>query len=358
MDVSLSDSPADVPVRAGEEQDWPALERYLRGAIPGLRGSIEVRQFPKGYANLTYLVTFGETRLVVRRPPFGRLARGAHDMGREYRALAGLSPVYRPAPHPYLYCDDASVIGAPFLVMEYREGIGVWDSIPLSMERHDRVAERIAAAAVGALARLHRLDVQQPGLRDLGRAAGFVDRQLSGWLKRWELVATNDVPEMQRAADVLAASIPASDAAGVLHNDFKLDNCQFDPSNPDEVASVFDWDQAALGDPLIDLGILLNYWPDPSDDPSVPWAYPNKARSIGLPSRSVVLSIYAEQTGYDVERISWYEAFAAWKTAVVQQQLVARFQRGESTDPRMARLVPSVRAMAQRSLLLLEKDRR
>src|SRR5687768_7636048 len=238
--------------------------------IPGLGGPFEVRQFPKGYANLTYLVTFGETRLVVRRPPFGRLARGAHDMGREYRALAGLSPVYRPAPHPYLYCDDASVIGAPFLVMEYREGVGVWDSIPLSMERHDRVAERIAAAAVGALARLHRLDVQQPGLRDLGRAAGFVDRQLSGWLKRWELAATNDVPEMQDAADVLAASVPASDAAVVLHNDFKLDNCQFDPSNPDEVASVFDWDQATVGDPLIDLGILLNYWPDPSDDPSVP----------------------------------------------------------------------------------------
>lgn len=277
-------------------------------------------------------------------------------MGREFQALSGLAPVYPPAPCPHLYCDDATVIGAPFLVVEYREGVGVWDSIPTSMAHHDRAAERIARAVVVALARLHQVDVERSGLHQLGRADGFVRRQLDGWTKRWEAVASTDLPEMQRVADRLVESMPTSDAAVVLHNDFKLDNCQFDPADPDRVASVFDWDQATLGDPMIDLGILLNYWPDPSDDADAPTAYPKNARTIGMPSRGVIISTYADETGADVQRVSWYEAFAAWKTAVVQRQLVARFERGESTDPRMQRLVPSIRAMAQRSLRLLDME--
>ena len=149
--------------------------------------------------------------------------------------------------------------------------------------------------------------------------------------------------------------MPTSSRSTALHNDFKIDNCQFDPDQPDEVKSIFDWDQATVGDPLIDLGIMLNYWPDPTDDPAIPTAYVPAARNMGMQTQSEVVSSYASTTGFDVAAVPWYEAFAAWKTAVVQQQLYARYERGESHDPRMASLVPSITALAQRALRLIEE---
>lgn len=344
------------PVRPGEELDWHALEAYLRANLEGAEGPMEVLQFPNGSANLTYMVRFGDTPYVVRRPPFGLIAPGAHDMRREHRALSRLWRSFGPAPRSYLFCDDRSVIGADFLVIEYREGVVIWSNIPDSMAHHHDVARRVGFACGGALAELHRLDPEVAGVADLGRPDGFVARQLSGWRKRWELSASEEANEvMTEVADRLAAKLPEPQSASVLHNDFKLDNCQFDPSDPDRVHSIFDWDMATVGDPLVDLGTLLNYWPDPSDPvEGGPIVNPGMG-DLGLPTRAEIIDRYAAITGFDMAPVAWYEAFACWKTAVVLRQLYVRYERGESTDPRMATRGPLVLPQARRAASILER---
>ena len=348
--------PEVAPVRPGQELDWDALEAYLHEAIPELEGRFEVMQFPNGSANLTYLVTIGDRRLVVRRPPFGVLAPGAHDMKREYRTLSRLWRGYSPAPRAFAFCDDHSVIGADFLVIDYRPGVVVWGTIPPSMQHHADVGRRIGYAVVDGLAQLHQVDPASVGLEDLGRPDGFVERQVAGWAKRWSLVSTpEEQPLMDVVADRLHKTIPTATRASVLHNDYKVDNCQFDPNDPDRITSVFDWDMATLGDPLIDLGTLLNYWPDPSDTDDNRPIYNPGMDDLGLPTRAEVVARYATTASVDADAAPWYEAFACWKTAVVLQQLYMRYVRGESTDERMATRGEKVPAQAQRAMAILDE---
>ena len=257
------------PVRPGEDLDWPKVAAYLKVRLPGLDGGLEVLQFPNGSANLTYLLRFGGQPLVLRRPPFGRLAPGAHDMAREYRVLSRLWRAFPPAPRASLLCEDQDIIGATFFVMEFRPGVVIWDEIPEPMRHHADVARRVGFAVVQALADLHQVDYVSCGLADLGRPDGFVARQVRGWRGRWEMVAPGAAeparPLMLEVADMLELTLPRPQRTAILHNDLKLDNCQFDPADPDRVHSVFDWDMATLGDPLVDVGTLLNYWPDPAD---------------------------------------------------------------------------------------------
>jgi aminoglycoside phosphotransferase (APT) family kinase protein len=350
------DRPEVAPVRPGEALDWNRLEAYLRARLPELGAGFDVVQFPNGSANLTYLVRAGQRDLVVRRPPFGRIAPGAHDMRRELRALDALWRHFDRAPRPYLFCDDHDVIGSDFLVVEYRAGVVVWDHVPAAMTHHPDAGRRIGLAVVDALAELHLLDPDGAGLADLGRPVCFVARQVSGWQKRWELVDAGRVPAMNDVGERLAATMPPDSArvrTAVVHNDFKIDNCQFDPADPNRVKSVFDWDMATVGDPLLDLGTLLNYWPDPEDDgDDRPLHLPGLER-LGLPSRAEVVARYAARSGVDVSAVAWYEAFATWKTCVVLEQLYQRWVRGESTDHRMAdRGEPVARLAARASRLL------
>ncbi|MQA13033.1 MAG: phosphotransferase [Pseudonocardiaceae bacterium] len=341
-------------VRPDEELDWAALEAHLRAELPELAGEFSVLQFPNGAANLTYQVRFGQQHLVVRRPPFGSLAPGAHDMHREYRALSKLWRAYDRAPRALHYCADPDVIGAEFLVVEYRPGVVVWDAIPPGMADTPDAGRRIGLAVVDALVDLHRVDVAAAGLSDLGKPEGFLQRQVAGWRRRWEAVTEpGRNAEMDRLAELLTDTMPESGAPTVLHNDFKIDNCQFAPDDPDRVISVFDWDMATLGDPLVDLGTLLNYWPDPSDDDATGAMAVRGLDQLGLPTRAEVIERYAAGTGRDVAAAGWYEAFGCWKTAVVVQQLYARYLRGETTDERMATRGEQIDGLAWRALVLL-----
>jgi aminoglycoside phosphotransferase (APT) family kinase protein len=241
--------------------------------------------------------------------------------------------------------------------MEYRRGEVLWGRLSPSMQGLPRAAERVGRAVVGALAELHLLDPEAGGVSDLGRHYGFFARQVDGWRKRWELVAPEEGAELMAAvAAQLADELPTPQRVSVLHNDFKLDNCQFVPGQPDGVNAVFDWDMATLGDPLIDLGTLLNYWPDPADTPDDRPITPEGLDTIGLPSRREVVEEYARITGLDLRGSRWYEAFACFKTAVVVQQLYARWQRGETTDARMAERSAWVGPMSRRAARILEGD--
>ncbi len=335
-------------VRSGEQLDWARLDAYLRAHLDDVRDAppLEVWQFPNGAANLTYLIGYGALELVVRRPPFGTLAPGAHDMRREHRVLSRLWQHTTLAPRAYLFCDDHSVIGSDFFVMERRHGEVVRGVIPASMSHHDNVGHRMSMAIADALAEFHKLDPAACDLGDLGKPDGFVARQVSGWKKRWDLVDLGKQPLMDDIHARLERTMPASTRVSFVHNDLKLDNCQFNPADPDRVQSFFDWDMTTIGDPLIDLGTLLNYWPDPDDPQAVRRASHEGMLEMGLASRAAMAERYAERSGIDLARIDWYEAFAQWKTAVVVQQLHVRWVRGESTDPRMETIADSVPVLA------------
>ncbi|WP_040496096.1 phosphotransferase family protein [Ilumatobacter nonamiensis] len=317
-----------------DPQDWVGLELWLRSEVPDLDGPLQVEQFTGGHANLTYCVTVGTTELVVRRPPFGDIAPGAHDMAREFRVLRGLGPVFDPAPRALAFCDDVSVIGAPFLVVERRRGLVVRDVIPPGLAELPDAACRVSMALVDALAELHAIDAAEVGLERLGRPDGFVERQLAGWHDRWHRIrgGTAELGLFDRVHERLGATRPPTTRVSILHNDYKLDNAMFTPGDPDRVSSIFDWDMATLGDPLVDLGTLLGYWKEPADPTD---RAPTIALDMtGFPSRDSIVERYAA-AGHDVEHVQWYEAFALWKHAVVLAQLNHRFVVGDSTDERL-----------------------
>jgi aminoglycoside phosphotransferase (APT) family kinase protein len=239
------------------------------------------------------------------------------------------------------------------------------------MARYGDAGRRIGLAVVDAMAELHLLDPEQAGVADLGRPDGFVDRQLRGWRARWAAVAEPLLANLADAAPAdgcsgasdddlvaavaarLAATRPETVRTSVLHNDFKIDNCQFAPGNPDRVRSVFDWDMATIGDPLVDLGIMLNYWPDPSDDAANRPSYPDGQQDMGLPTRAEVTERYARATGADLASVSWYEAFGCWKTAIVVAQLYHRYLTGNSHDLRQGLKGDRIMPLARRALTIL-----
>ena len=350
----MTDAREVTSVRPGEELDWDHLGAYLKENVPELEGEFSVEQFPNGSANLTYLLHFGSQAVVLRRPPFGQIAPGAHDMRREYRVLSRLWKYFGPAPRALHLCTDPEIVGSDFILMEYRRGEVLWGRLSSSMAPLPRAAERIGRAVVSALAALHLIDPGECGLADLGRPEGFVARQVDGWRQRWELVAPGQGVElMTEVADQLRQRLPQPQRMSILHNDYKLDNCQFVPGQPDQVNAVFDWDMATLGDPLIDIGTLLNYWPDPSDTLDDRPITPQGLDQMGLPTRREVIDLYAARTGLDLTDVRWYEAFACFKTAVVVQQLYARWARGETTDQRMAERGGWVGPMSRRAARIL-----
>ena len=354
MPPARSDVPELAPVRPGEGLPWARLEAYLVGHLD-IDGPMTVQQFPNGSANLTYLLTFGgEQHFVLRRPPFGVIAPGAHDMKREFRVLSRLWRSFDRAPRAYVFCDDHDVVGSDFVVSEYRSGVVVWASLPPSFAGLPDAARRAGFATVDALADLHLVDPAACDLETLGKPDGYLERQLGGWRKRWDLVATDDFDSaMSAAGDALLSALPVSPRPSLLHNDFKMDNCQFREGDADRVHSVFDWDMATLGDPLADMGTLLNYWPDPSDHPGDRSLHVPGMETMGLPSRAEVVERYAARTGTDLSSIAWYEAFACWRTCVILQQLHQRYVRGESTDPRMADKGDNIAMLAERSLRII-----
>lgn len=330
-------------IRSGEALNWGQLEDYLRQAIPEIQGKMSVAQFHGGHANLTYLLTFGAQEFVLRRPPFGKIAPGAHDMKREFRVLSKLFKHFPRAPRAYHLCEDKSIIGSPFVVLERRTGVVVRTKIIDDFKSFEQVEKRLVDAMMKAMADLHQVDYQAAGLTDLGRSEGFVERQLRGWSKRWELSKTADNEHMDAVLNLLQSHIPAAQKVSIIHNDIKLDNCQFQADNPDEVTSIFDWDMCTLGDPLIDLGTSLSYYPDQKKKQleNLPVQLQGD-----FPPKTFLLEKYQAYTGFSLDNIRWYEAFAYWKGAIVSQQLFKRFQEGASKDSRMARFESAMQEMA------------
>jgi aminoglycoside phosphotransferase (APT) family kinase protein len=345
-----------------EPLDWPRLEAYLRehlarGPVPGLDLSrpMEIEQFAGGHSNLTYLVRFGSCELVLRRPPFGPIPPTAHDMAREHRWLDALCPVFSLAPRPYLFCDDADVVGAVFYVMERRRGVVVRSEEPPALAAGPGMRQRVSASLVDALVDLHAIDVARAGLSSLGKPAGFVERQVRGWTDRWSRSKTSEIPDMEALAGWLSRQLPPDpDRPAVVHGDFKLDNVMLDAADLSRLVAVFDWEMCALGDPLVDVGILLAYWTR-SEPPEHRDALTTITDRPGWFTRDEIVERYASRSGRDLSSIHFYETFALFKIAVVIQQIYSRYARGQTDDPRFAHFDVRVAHLARQAATLAER---
>ncbi len=356
-------APIDQPtgVRDGETLDAEKLSAYLATAAPAIvpanAGPLEVAQFPSGFSNLTYLVCVGSSEYVLRRPPFGSKVATAHDMGREFRVLSALSPVYPKAPRPLVHCEDPAVLGAPFYMMERVRGVILRPQLTEAEAPSAAEMRRVAQALVETLAELHAVDVGAAGLQDFGKPSGYVARQVGGWAKRYQRSATDEIPAMERVASWLAANQPPEADATLIHNDYKYDNLVLDAGDLGRILAVLDWEMATLGDPLMDLGTTLGYWVDPDDPPVMRKLRLSPTDLPGNPTRDEVAEAYARASGRDLGDLVFYYAFGLFKIAVIAQQIYYRYQQGLTQDERFAMLIHGVRACAQSAQLAIERQR-
>lgn len=334
------------PVRAGEELDINRLQVYLQKQL-GLQGDLQVSQFPSGFSNLTYMLTINGRELVLRRPPFGVNIKSAHDMGREYTILSKLHPVYNKVPRPLGYCEDETVLGAPFYVMERVRGVILRANMPTRMIPKPALMGDIAQALVNALAELHAIDIDTAGLGNFGKPAGYVTRQIEGWTRRYQRAQTDNLPDIEAMATWLAKNMPPESAPTLIHNDFKYDNVVLNPDDWTEIKAILDWEMATIGDPLLDLGTSLGYWVQATDPPPLQALSLSPTTLPGNPNRADLVKMYEEASGRTVAHPVFYFVYGLFKVAVIIQQIYARYKAGHTQDPRFAGLIYAVRACGE-----------
>ena len=345
-----------IRVREGEGFDLEAVERCLREHVEDLpKGELEVRQFPSGASNLTYLLKIEDWEGVLRRPPFGPVPPKAHDMGRESRILTKLHGAYPLAPSPYFFCEDESVIGAPFYVMERREGVVVDDAFPDGVEPSPELCRGISRTVADTLVELHTVDPWEAGLGDLGRPEGFLKRQVKGWIGRFDKAETDEIDEVGPLTGWLAEGIPESPEPTIIHNDYKLNNLILAPDDLTEVRAVLDWEMTTIGDPLFDLAVSLSYWTEPDDPRELKEVMPTVTSTPGFMRRREFMDRYASSSGRDLSEMHWYMVFGYFKLAVILQQIYARWKKGQTTDERFADFNQRVRTLILHANVLADR---
>jgi aminoglycoside phosphotransferase (APT) family kinase protein len=342
--MSLLDEAA--PVRDGETLDAGRLGEYLAAQLPGLALPLTVRQFPSGFSNLTYLLTAGNREFVLRRPPQGTRPKSGHDMSREFRVLSALQGVFAESPRPLHQCDDESVIGAPFYVVERIRGIILRRDYPAGLEATPALVCAQQCAFIDTLARLHGLDHRAIGLGEFGRPDGYVARQVQGWSGRYLRALTGDAANADDVMDWLAAhSPPDTQPAALIHNDYKLDNVVFDAAGPARLIGVLDWEMATVGDPWMDLGCSLAYWVEAGDPAHLQQTRMLPTHLPGSLTRAQVVQRYASARSMDAPDFRFYRVFGLFRLAAIVQQIYYRFFHAQTRDARFAALGPMARVL-------------
>ncbi|MGW4032178.1 phosphotransferase family protein [Streptomyces sp. NPDC004838] len=329
------------------------LER-LRGRLdrerPGLvSGALSARLIQGGRSNLTYSVTDGSGHWVVRRPPLGHVLATAHDMKREHRVISALHPTAVPVPEPLLLCEDESVLGAPFYVMEFVEGTPYRTAEELKPLGPERTRE-VVLGLLDTLVELHAVDPESVGLGDFGRPEGFLDRQLRRWGKQLDASRNRDLAGIDELQSSLGRALPASPAPTVIHGDFRLDNALV--GTDDRVKAVLDWEMSTVGDPLTDLGLLAMYSAE-LDVPDAPIS--TTAAAPGHPSVPELIERYAARSGRDTSAISWYTAFAWFKLAVILEGIHYRYTLGQTVGEGFDRIGALVPVFIEHGLTTLQE---
>jgi aminoglycoside phosphotransferase (APT) family kinase protein len=315
--------------RADEGIDLPPVEAWFVDTIPSVQPPLAFDRISGGRSNLTYSVSDAAgRRWALRRPPLGKRLQSAHDMAREHRIISALRQTAVPVPPVAGLCDDDSVNGAPFYVMEFVDGpvLRTRSEAEASFDEGDRRA--IGERVVDTLVAIHGVDPDEIGLGELGRKQEYVARQLHRWHGQWEKSKTDELPVVDGVHARLSARIPEQGPATIVHGDYRLDNMILSAAG--EVAAVVDWELCTLGDPLADVGMLLVYWSEPDDELTPLFEAPTTA--AGFPSRDEVRDRYAGASGRDLSTIDFYVALAYWKLAIILQGVYARYAAGQYGD--------------------------
>ena len=328
-------------VRTGEEVDLARVTAYLQAQGVSLSGVPQIRQFPGGALNLTYLISYDNTELILRRPPFGHIAKSAHDVVREAQIMRKLRPVYPVVPVIHAICEDTDVIGAPFYVMERVRGYIPRQNFAPELNLDPARTRQLCLNVLDQLIALHKLDPAQAGLDQLGKGEGYVARQVDGWSQRFRAARTDDVGEFESVMQWLAAKQPKQELAiRLIHNDFRFDNVVLDLDDPMKVIGVLDWEMATLGDPLMDLGSSLAYWVQADDDMFMKGSRRQPTNAPGMLTRQEVIAYYGEKTGWSVENFDFYEVYGLFRLMGIVQQIYKRFKEGNARNPVFATFGP------------------
>lgn len=327
--------------------DLLALQRYFAEQGVETAGPLEAVLLVGGKSNLTYRIDDGVHRWVLRRPPLGDVAPTAHDVVREYRVIAGLSRSTVPVAAPILCCEDSSVLGVPFAVLTFVDGVTLRDGDEAANLSPGK-ARRYAVALVKYLAALHEVDYTALGLDGLGRPAGYLARQVRTWRRQWDQVGARDLSVFDALAARLDETTPAESASAIVHGDYRLDNVIFAIEEPDRIAAIVDWEMATLGDPLADLGLLQVYW-DPITEPVLGVRHAPSANAE-FPSADEMAHIYAGFRGVPVSALPFYQALGYFKLAVIAEGLHQRYLAGLTVGPGFETVGSSVESLLERGL--------
>lgn len=341
------------PVREEDAFSVDAVASWLRAhAVEEVRsdlvGTPQVQQFSGGASNLTYLLRYPGRDLILRRPPAGAKAKSAHDMRREHDIQAALKPVFGLVPTMVGFCDDETVIGSDFYVMERLDGTILRRDLPWELSADD--VSTLCGRAFDVLVDLHSVDVDAAGLAGLGRGPGYVARQVAGWADRFARARTEDTGDWSAVTSWLAEQQPEDVGARMIHNDFRFDNLVLAPEDPLRIIGVLDWEMATVGDPLMDLGGALAYWVESGDDESFQGFRRQPTNAPGMWTRAEIVEWYCAEMGFSMTPQRWrfYEVFGLFRLAVIAQQIWYRYALGQTTNPAYAVFGPAVAVLEGR----------
>ncbi len=343
-------------VRDEDSFDLEAVRAWLLSET-GLQlgDDVEVQQFGGGASNLTYSLRDGSHDLILRRPPSGQKAKGAHDMGREFRVQDGLREVFPLVPDMVALCTDESVIGAEFYVMQRVDGVIPRREFPPEVQLDEQQVRQLCTNALNVLIDLHQVDVDATPLGAMNKGTGYVGRQVGGWSRRLRDAHTEDVGDYEQVMAWLDEHQPDDVASVLIHNDFRFDNLVFDADDPTRVVGVLDWEMATVGDPLMDLGGTLAYWVQADDDEFFAEFRRQPTHLPGMFTRDEVVAYYCERMGYALTPEQWrfYEVFGLFRIGVISQQIYYRFFHGQTTNEAYARFGPAATYFEKRCLQIM-----
>ena len=336
-----------VPLKDKENISIELLNKLLSNDSIDIAKIIGITRFPGGYSNLTYCISTTEKQYVLRTPPPGAHIKSAHDMSREFKVLSLLKPHFSKVPSPIYFCEDASLLGAPFYIMEKIEGtiLRAYNAPKLNLS--PTIYETLSEKLIDTLSELHAIDIDTTGLIQLGKPAGYVTRQVEGWIKRYYTAETDTIESMNATAQWLQSFQPIEQAPALLHNDFKYDNVMLAENNFTKIVGVLDWEMATVGDPLMDVGAMLAYWFEEGEG-DVFKNY-NLTWLPGNYTREQLIDRYAKNTGRNLRDIQFYYVFGLFKNAVIAQQIYHRFKQGNSSDARFGALLPMIQLLGAKA---------
>ena len=340
-------------VREGEELYVNAVESWLMDQGQILVGPVELTQYSGGASNWTYRLKYQNADLILRRPPAGTKAKSAHDMAREYHIQNALKDFYPAVPRMVALCQDESVIGCDFYVMNRIEGIIPRADLPKALNFDEQQVHQLCVNMIDKLVELHQVNYRNTALEDFGKGDGYCYRQVEGWDLRYEKAKTLNVPSFKYVRKWLKENTPMDSKTCLIHNDWRFDNLILDPKHPTQIIGVLDWEMATLGDPLMDLGTALAYWVEENDSPIFKATRRQPTHLKGMLTRQQVVDYYLEKTGMQTENWTFYEVFGIFRLAVIAQQIYYRYYHNQTTNPAFKDFWIIIHALHIRALKLI-----